>query len=194
MPSVAKFFIRTTIDLLRVIPITAMPQKRKSGYDASDSFVVEDDDQDNGATTKATKRSKKDTNQASTFTTALPAPSRDKEKNLYWEISKARRVTVSEFKGKQMISVREYYEKDGDWLPGKKGISMTLDQYAGLISVLPGIEKELRRSGIQDVPRPDYSSVDNAGGGIKTEVEDEDDTEQGADTRANHEATSDEDD
>lgn len=170
-----------------------MAQKRKSGYDASDSFVDDGNDQANSSTSR-TKRSKKNTNQTSTsFTTALPAPSRDKENNLYWEISKARRVTVSEFKGKQMISVREYYEKDGDWLPGKKGISMTLEQYAGLISVLPGVEKELRRSGVQDVPRPDYSSVDDDNG-IKNEAEDDDENsnDQAAEARANHEATSDE--
>lgn len=38
----------------------------------------------------------------------------------YWEISKMRRVTVSSFRGKTMVNVREYYEKDGQELPGKK--------------------------------------------------------------------------
>lgn len=38
----------------------------------------------------------------------------------YWEISKARRVVLSEFKGVKMISIREYYEKEGKSLPGKK--------------------------------------------------------------------------
>ena len=27
---------------------------------------------------------------------------------------------ISEFKGKNMINIREYYEKDGEALPGKK--------------------------------------------------------------------------
>lgn len=27
---------------------------------------------------------------------------------------------ISEFKGKHMINIREYYEKDGEALPGKK--------------------------------------------------------------------------
>ena len=31
-----------------------------------------------------------------------------------------RRVTVSEFKGMQMVSVREYYEQGGEIKPGKK--------------------------------------------------------------------------
>lgn len=43
----------------------------------------------------------------------------------YWEISKNRRVTVSTFRGKTMVNIREYYEKDGQELPGKK-VSLTL--------------------------------------------------------------------
>lgn len=31
-----------------------------------------------------------------------------------------RRVTVSTFRGKTLVNVREYYEKDGQELPGKK--------------------------------------------------------------------------
>lgn len=38
----------------------------------------------------------------------------------YWEISKQRRVTISSFRGKTLVNVREYYEKDGQELPGKK--------------------------------------------------------------------------
>jgi hypothetical protein len=38
----------------------------------------------------------------------------------YWEISKMRRVTISSFRGKTLVNIREYYEKDGQELPGKK--------------------------------------------------------------------------
>lgn len=44
----------------------------------------------------------------------------DSDGNQYWEISRARRVTLSEFRGKQLVNVREYYQKDDEWLPGKK--------------------------------------------------------------------------
>ena len=33
---------------------------------------------------------------------------------------------ISEFKGKTMINIREYYEKDGESLPGKKVCVMVL--------------------------------------------------------------------
>jgi Transcriptional Coactivator p15 (PC4) len=47
-------------------------------------------------------------------------PKTDGDGNKYWEISKARRVTISEFKGKSIVNIREYYQQDGKWLPGKK--------------------------------------------------------------------------
>lgn len=47
-------------------------------------------------------------------------PKTDTNGDPYWEISRQRRVTVSTFRGKTMINVREYYEKDGQDLPGKK--------------------------------------------------------------------------
>ncbi|KAK4490806.1 hypothetical protein RD792_001520 [Penstemon davidsonii] len=36
-------------------------------------------------------------------------------------LSDRRRVTISEFKGKTLISIREYYKKDGKELPTAKG-------------------------------------------------------------------------
>ncbi|EPS29107.1 RNA polymerase II transcriptional coactivator KELP [Penicillium oxalicum] len=74
----------------------------------------------------------------------------------YWEISKMRRVTVSEFRGKTMVSVREYYEKDGQELPGKKGISMSLEQFAAFVKLLPEIEQAVQQQG-ESLPRPVYS-------------------------------------
>lgn len=47
-------------------------------------------------------------------------PKVDANGDKYWEISKMRRVTISSFRGKNMVNLREYYEKDGQELPGKK--------------------------------------------------------------------------
>ena len=39
----------------------------------------------------------------------------------YPQLGRMRFLEVQEFKGKKLVSIREYYEKDGKMLPGKKG-------------------------------------------------------------------------
>lgn len=41
-----------------------------------------------------------------------------------WHIGNNRFANVREFKGKIMVDIREYYEKDGELKPGKKGTSI----------------------------------------------------------------------
>ncbi|KAI0494401.1 hypothetical protein KFK09_024535 [Dendrobium nobile] len=45
------------------------------------------------------------------------------------ELSKGRRVTVRNWQGRIVVDIREFYFKDGKELPGKKGISLPLDQW-----------------------------------------------------------------
>lgn len=47
-----------------------------------------------------------------------------------WKLDadKDRVITVSEFKGKTYVNLRDYYEKGGKLLPGK-GISLTVEQW-----------------------------------------------------------------
>lgn len=42
----------------------------------------------------------------------------------YWQIGSNRRVTINRYAGKVLVDIREYYEKDGKRLPGKKGITL----------------------------------------------------------------------
>ncbi|EWC46717.1 hypothetical protein DRE_03962 [Drechslerella stenobrocha 248] len=84
----------------------------------------------------------------------------DDEGNAYWELGKSRRVTVSDFNGNVLISVREYYEKDGKSLPGKKGISMSLDQFNQLVTMLPSVELAIgQKKSDSTVARPNYTTA-----------------------------------
>jgi len=61
------------------------------------------------------------------------------------EIGRMRYVSVSEFRGKKMISIREYYTTDdGEERPGKKGISLTLDQWEKLKLHIKDVDSELK--------------------------------------------------
>jgi hypothetical protein len=46
-------------------------------------------------------------------------------------------ITLKEFKGKQYIDIRTYFEnQEGEWIPTKKGISLTPDNVDDLIKFL----------------------------------------------------------
>ncbi|KAK4382497.1 RNA polymerase II transcriptional coactivator KELP [Sesamum angolense] len=56
-----------------------------------------------------------------------------------------RRVTLSEFRGKTLVSIREYYKRDGKELPSAKGISLTAEQWASFKKNVPAIEKAIKK-------------------------------------------------
>ena len=52
-------------------------------------------------------------------------------------------MSVQLFKGAKLVSIREYYEKDGKKLPGAKGISLSNEQWAELMRVAPSVSRAL---------------------------------------------------
>ncbi|KAL1310777.1 hypothetical protein AAFC00_001024 [Neodothiora populina] len=93
------------------------------------------------------------------------APSKDLQKdaegNEYWELSAKRRVTLSTYNNAHLVNIREYYEKDGKSLPGKKGISLSVEQFNAIIELLPQLEACLKDKG-EDIARPDYGAAPSA--------------------------------
>uniref|UniRef100_A0A0B7AUZ0 Transcriptional coactivator p15 (PC4) C-terminal domain-containing protein n=1 Tax=Arion vulgaris TaxID=1028688 RepID=A0A0B7AUZ0_9EUPU len=58
-----------------------------------------------------------------------------------FQLAKMRYATVSEFRGKAMVGIREYYEKDGELRPGKKGISLSTEQWQALKDKITDIDE-----------------------------------------------------
>jgi hypothetical protein len=52
-----------------------------------------------------------------------------------------RRVTVSTYRGKVRVDIREYYQDEGEWKPGRKGISLGMDQWGELVKLVPMIQE-----------------------------------------------------
>ncbi|MED6145881.1 hypothetical protein PIB30_029366 [Stylosanthes scabra] len=61
------------------------------------------------------------------------------------KLSDRRRVTVQDFRGKTLVSIREYYRKDGKELPSSKGISLTEEQWSAFKKNVPAIENAIKK-------------------------------------------------
>ncbi|RUS30765.1 transcriptional Coactivator p15-domain-containing protein, partial [Jimgerdemannia flammicorona] len=62
----------------------------------------------------------------------------------YFKLSAKRRITLRKWKGVPMIDIREYYGNGNDIKPGKKGISLSLDQYQKLRELIPEIDAAIK--------------------------------------------------
>ncbi|CAH1767351.1 2564_t:CDS:2, partial [Entrophospora sp. SA101] len=60
-------------------------------------------------------------------------------------LSEKKRVTVREWKNMVLIDIREFFEVDGGTpMPTKKGISLQLDQWDKLKSLVDDIDEEIK--------------------------------------------------
>ncbi|XP_077232760.1 RNA polymerase II transcriptional coactivator KELP-like [Tasmannia lanceolata] len=60
-------------------------------------------------------------------------------------LSGKRRVTVHKYRRTTLVSIKEWYEKDGKQLPGTKGISLTTKQWATFTKAIPAIEDAIEK-------------------------------------------------
>ena len=59
------------------------------------------------------------------------------------QIGKDIRIEASEFKGKFYIGIRRWYEKDGEWLPGNKGINVTEAEWKEIVENFDKIKADI---------------------------------------------------
>lgn len=62
----------------------------------------------------------------------------------YFDVERLKRVTIREFKGRVYVDIREFYEKDGKILPGKKGISLSTTQWNKIKTLVDDIDGAVR--------------------------------------------------
>ncbi|KAL3498059.1 hypothetical protein ACH5RR_040791, partial [Cinchona calisaya] len=91
-------------------------------------------DEDYAYEEEETKRPKK-------FSKSDDSDDADADDIVVCEISKNRRVSVRNWQGKIVVDIREFYVKDGKQMPGKKGISLTMDQWTVLRDHVEEIDK-----------------------------------------------------
>ncbi|KAF2664620.1 ssDNA-binding transcriptional regulator [Microthyrium microscopicum] len=122
--------------------------------------------------------SKKVKSVANIVSIAVPKQKKNDDGNAYWELSAKRRVTVDEFKGKTLVALREFYEKDGKLLPGKSGLSMTPEQFGVLVAAVDQIKAVLKDKGIdfeEGIGDPEEDEDAEEEADAKFVVDDEDD-------------------
>ncbi|EES05235.1 hypothetical protein BDA96_04G188100 [Sorghum bicolor] len=62
------------------------------------------------------------------------------------EISKNKKVSVRNWKGRVFVDLREFYVKDGKSLPTRKGISLQLDQWKILRDNIKAIDEAIKEN------------------------------------------------
>ncbi|KAI1389764.1 PC4-domain-containing protein [Hypoxylon trugodes] len=160
--------------------------KRSRRDDDEDEEVASDQEVKSSSKAKS-KPSKK------AKTSSAADSGKDDDGNSFWSLGGTRRATVSGFKGKTFINIREYWtDASGDLKPGKKGIMLTPEQYNKLLEVIPSINAELQEKGIETADISSAPTADAPESPAKTKLEKKAKSQEKK-TKANIEATSDED-
>ncbi|CAI8040648.1 Activated RNA polymerase II transcriptional coactivator p15 [Geodia barretti] len=97
----------------------------------SQEFIDDSDDPDDtGAKTKKVKKAE------------AAVASADSDDDMI-EISNKRFVNVRVYNGRFLVDIREYWYDDGVRKPGKKGISLTVEQWGRLKEAIPQIDAKI---------------------------------------------------
>ena len=65
------------------------------------------------------------------------------EKEVKFILDDKKRITVHKFKGKIKVDIREFYDDQGEMKPGKRGISLSLENWQKLKGFIDDIEESI---------------------------------------------------
>ncbi|KAH7672207.1 ssDNA-binding transcriptional regulator domain-containing protein [Dioscorea alata] len=61
------------------------------------------------------------------------------------QLTKKRLITLQPYNGTTLVSIREYFTRDGKELPTSKGISLPIDQWEDLKNTIPAIDRGIEK-------------------------------------------------
>ncbi|KAH7662996.1 ssDNA-binding transcriptional regulator domain-containing protein [Dioscorea alata] len=61
------------------------------------------------------------------------------------QLTKKRLITLQQYNGTTLVSIREYFTRDGRELPTSKGISLPIDQWEALKNAITAIERDIEK-------------------------------------------------
>ena len=65
------------------------------------------------------------------------------ENEVKFILDNKKRITVHKFKGQIKVDIREFYDSNGEMRPGKKGISLSLDNWEKLKGFIDNIDDSI---------------------------------------------------
>eukprot|EP00899_Mesostigma_viride_P024262 jgi/Mesvir1/501/Mv11369-RA.1 len=65
--------------------------------------------------------------------------------NIVCKLGKLKYVSVREYMGRTLVDIREYYVEHGEMRPGRKGISLTVEQWMQLRNHVDDIDKAVKQ-------------------------------------------------
>ena len=65
------------------------------------------------------------------------------ENEVKFVLDNKKRITVHKFKGQIKVDIREFYDSNGEMRPGKKGISLSLDNWKKLKGFIDDIDESI---------------------------------------------------
>ncbi|KAK0485979.1 transcriptional Coactivator p15-domain-containing protein [Armillaria novae-zelandiae] len=105
-------------------PSTVKGKSKPRGKKRKRTEESSGEDEPTEAKSKATKKAPND----SPFDTEIVVH-KTSDGDKYIDLGKKKRATVRSFKGMPLLDVREFYGQSGEEKPGKKGISLSLEQW-----------------------------------------------------------------